>query len=393
MISQTNTGNTVKASNTSNDDVLGIDIGSSSLRACIVNKRNIVNFFEVESNGVQNGFVTDVDAFEDDVFNLILKINDEVNVFPKKIVLGISTRSQNSNSAIGSTIIGRADGIILENDIEDCIKKSRNKLEISKNLEIMHTLITKKKVDDNLIYDDIVGMHGKKLEAKILFIYEDKKNQKLICETFEKLGINIRQVVSGVFAESLVVLNKKDMRIGTCHINIGMCNTSLTVYENGYPMLCSVLGIGGESISSDLSLGLRLSYAEAEEIKINMNTLDTKKRRVEEIVEARINYINNKINAELDRVKRRDLLPGGAILTGGTSELYKLENNMRYDLKIPIRKLKASELKKGDYLNSFNIRSFGIALLYDETMDSSIYIEYISKIYKFIYFKIKKYLP
>lgn len=378
--------------------VLGIDIGSAYLRACVTSGKNILDTFEVVSNGVQNGYVTEAVIFEEDVMQLLLKVTSGLGFMPKKIVIGISTRMQNSVSASANIITGRSDGLILENDIDECVKKAKAKIDINKNCDVIHTLIIKKVIDDNVIYGDIAGLKGHKIDLKILFIYEDKKNQKIIYDVFEKLGIGLDQVVSGPFAESLVALNKKDMRLGTCSINIGLSNTSLVVYENNYPMLCSVISGGGENITSDLSLGLRMSYAEAEEIKRGISKSETGKRRVEEIIEARTNYLNNKINEELKRVKRSELLPGGLVISGGTSGLSKIDQYMRYDLKIPTslsnKKIEDyPNLNLKSFLNSENIRSYGIAMLYDKSYESSIYFEYVNKIYKAIYCKIKKYLP
>lgn len=394
MNSRPNTGKI----NKNEDTVLGIDIGSAYLRGCITSEKKVLGVFEVTSNGVQNGHVTEPSVFEEDVMQLLLKVTNELNFMPKKIVIGISTRMQNSVSASANIITGRSDGLILDNDIDECVKKAKAKTDINKNCDIIHTLIIKKSIDDNLIYGDMAGMKGYKIDLKVLFIYEDKKNQKIIYEVFEKLGISLDQVVSGPFAESLVSLNKKDMRLGTCSINVGLSNTSLVIYENNYPMLCSVISGGGENITSDLSLGLRMSYAEAEEIKKGVFKSDAGKRRIEEIIEARINYLNNKINEELKRVKRSELLPGGVVLSGGTSELSKIDQYMRYDLKIPTsfvnKKIEEmNNLNQKSFLTSENIRSYGIAMLYDKSYESSIYFEYVNKIYKAIYFKIKKYLP
>ncbi len=394
MNSRPNTGKI----NKNEDTVLGIDIGSACLRGCVTSEKKVLGVFEVTSNGVQNGHVTEPSVFEEDVMQLLLKVTNELNFMPKKIVIGISTRMQNSVSASANIITGRSDGLILENDIDECVKKAKAKTDINKNCDIIHTLIIKKSIDDNIIYGEIAGMKGYKIDLKVLFIYEDKKNQKIIYEVFEKLGISLDQVVSGPFAESLVSLNKKDMRLGTCSINVGLSNTSLVIYENNYPMLCSVISGGGENITSDLSLGLRMSYAEAEEIKKGVFKSDAGKRRIEEIIEARINYLNNKINEELKRVKRSELLPGGVVLSGGTSELLKIDQYMRYDLKIPTsfvnKKIEEmNNLNQKSFLTSENIRSYGIAMLYDKSYESSIYFEYVNKIYKAIYFKIKKYLP
>lgn len=372
-------------------EVLGIDIGSHKIRASIVIDREKISDFEIISNGVQNGYIVNQKDFENDILDLLSNINYENKSIPRKIIVGISTRSCDSITAVANVITGRSDGLIMENDLEECVKKAKEKLDINKNLEIVHSIVIKKVVDDKIIYGEIVGLKGIKISIKVLFVLEDKKTSKIIYDTFENNGLEIDQIVSGPFAESLIVLNKKDMRLGSASINIGLNNTSVVVYENNYPMLCSVISGGGENITGDLSLGLRMSYDEAENIKLDTSKSEAAKRRVEEIMEARVNHLDQKINEELKRIKRSELLPAGIILSGGSSDLSKIEQNMRYDLKIPVTTCdKNIAHTKTD---NENVRSYAIAMLYDKNGEDSIYFEYLKKTYKYIISKIKKFLP
>jgi cell division protein FtsA len=372
-------------------EVLGIDIGSHKIRASISVGKVKKADFEVFSNGVQNGYIVNQKDFEDDILDLLSNIDRENKYIPKRIMVGISTRSCDSVTSVANIISGRSDGLITDNDVEDCVKKAKNKLDINKNLEIIHNIVIKKMVDGQAIYGDIVGLKGSKIEMRVLFILEDKKTLKMIYDTFAKNNLEIDQIVSGPFAESLVTLNKKDMRLGAAAVNIGLNNTSVVVYENNHPLLCSVISGGGENVTSDLSLGLRMSYQEAEDIKQNINKSEVAKRRIEEIVEARVNYLDQKINEELGRVKRSELLPAGVILSGGGAYLSKIEQNMRYDLKIPVSNCAKNIANSGCDLE--NIRAYSVAMLYDKEGEISIYLEYVKKIFGHLISKIKKFLP
>lgn len=382
--------NTAKKTNNA-PEILGIDIGSHKIRASILVGKNKKSDFEVFSNGVQNGYIIDEKDFENDILDLLGNINYENKSIPRKIIVGISTRSCDSVTSVANIITGRSDGLITENDIDECVKKAKAKLEINKNLEIVHSIVIKKIIDGQIIYGEIVGLKGSKVEMKVLFILEDKKTSKIIYDVFANNNLEIDSIVSGPFAESLIVLNKKDMRLGSASINIGLNNTSIVVYENNYPMLCTIISGGGENVTSDLALGLRMSYAEAEDIKQNINKSEAAKRRVEEIIEARIDYSDKKINESLARIKRAELLPAGVILSGGGSHLSKIEQNMRYDLKIPITICTKNILNTK--CDPENIRSYGIAMLYDKDGEISIYLEYTKRIYKNFLSKIKKFLP
>ena len=372
-------------------EILGIDIGSHKIRATLTVGKRKKSDFEVFSNGVQNGYVINQKDFENDILDLMSNINYENKSVPRRIIVGVSTKSCDSTTSVASIITGRSDGLITDNDIDECIKKAKAKLDINKNLEIVHSIVIKKIVDDHIVQGEIVGLKGSKVEMRVLFILEDRKTLKIIYDTFADNNIEIDSIVSGPFAESLIVLSKKDMRLGSASVNIGLNNTSIVVYENNYPLLCSIISGGGENVTSDLSLLLRMSYIEAEDIKQDINVSAAAKRRVEEIIEARVNYLDQKINEKLKRIKRSELLPAGAILSGGSSNLFKIEQNMRYDLKIPILSCEKNIANTG--CDAENIRSYSVAMLYDKNSEGSIYFEYIKNTYKFIISRIKKFLP
>jgi cell division protein FtsA len=281
----------------------------------------------------------------------------------------------------------RSDGVVTQNDIDELLIKAKDKLSHAKNLIVLHSIVTRFTLDENLILGDIVGQVGRRIELRILFILEDLNNKNNLDSAFSSIGLEVDQYVSGPLAESINTLTRKDMRLGSASVNIGLHNTSVVVYENNNPILCSVFKSGGENITSDLSLGLKLGYDEAEKIKIGENKTELGKRKTEEIIEARVNHINKKIDDQLMRIKRSGLLPAGIILSGLTSYLLKIDTYMRYDLKLPI------SVYDRNITNSKFARAYGITLMDDESESKSVYIEYAKKMFSKIGNSIKKYLP
>ena len=104
----------------------------------------------------------------------------------------------------------------------------------------------------------------------------------------------------------------------------------------------SVIPLGGDSITKDLSIGLRTSTEEAEEVKLNYGHAyyndareeetfqvsvigsDTKQTfnqlQIADMIEARLEEIYMYADREIKRLGFREL-PGGYVLTGGTMKL------------------------------------------------------------------------
>jgi cell division protein FtsA len=167
------------------------------------------------------------------------------------------------------------------------------------------------------------------------------------------------------------------------------------VYENGVPLLVSIIKAGGEQITSDIALGLRVPVDIAEEIKHGNNDTDYSKRRYEEIVEARVSDMAMKITDELARIMRAELLPAGVVLLGGTSLLTKIEYYFRFDLKLPIgnalRNLRASEKFYVDDIKY--ARVYGLTFFAESISEGGLYMSLLKRGFAKTSNFIKRFLP
>src|SRR5699024_7088261 len=64
-------------------------------------------------------------------------------------------------------------------------------------------------------------------------------------------------------------LSKDEKNLGVALIDIGGGCTTVSVFENDHLASTSVDPLGGDNITKDLSIGLRTSTEEAEDIKLN----------------------------------------------------------------------------------------------------------------------------
>ncbi|MDQ5957677.1 MAG: cell division protein FtsA, partial [Patescibacteria group bacterium] len=314
---------------------LTIDLGSRYIRACIFDENKTPKKYIYDSAGIEYGLIVDENKFKEVIELLLSDINRDIQSIPKNVLITINSSEQNSASLSVVTYTKRADGIITDLDIMNIKDNARKKIEHLKDKIILHDIIIKNKIDGNMILGDIRKTKGYKIESKVLFIYEDSRNYSIIQKTFGSLGVKIDKVLSGSVVEAEMLLSEKEKRLGTATLNIGHHITTLCVYERGLPILNLSIPYGGELITSEIALSLRLDLDEAEEAKINMNLKDYSRRRVEEIVENSVFKLSETINDNLDRVKRKGLLPGGLRILGGSSHLNRIENYLKYDLSLP----------------------------------------------------------
>ena len=139
----------------------------------------------------------------------------------------------------------------------------------------------------------------------------------------------------------------------------------MAVYENNALIGLHVFSIGSTDITNDIALGLKIPLEEAESIKIGttMNN-NYSKRKLDEIIDARLSDIFELIENYLKKIKRSELLPAGIIMTGGGVGLPVIEELARSVLKLPT-KIGSGEMvtvAKGKLRDSSWFVSYGLVV-------------------------------
>lgn len=352
--------------------ILGIDIGSNTSKICAVKHHldkhlppEILDLKEIATEGIHKGNIVDEKELANTISKLFSYIDKDIIKNKNQLVLSLNAAGissiVNNTSVIGSNIGDE----ITKNDLDRLEKEALISVANIKNKKVIHTIPIKYKLDHNEIQGSPIGMFGKRIEGKFLFVLAPTLYVEKMETILSEINLPIEEVVVGPFAECIPLLNKKQRVAGTALINIGHSTTSILVYENNNPTLISILPVGSNDITNDIALGLQISLEEAEEIKIGVSGLSFSKRKLEEIIEARIEFICEKINTELEKIGRKELLPGGIVLTGGGSKLAKIDYMMKNNLKLPVKfaNEEIGNFSDGQLKDSSYARVFGLTFL------------------------------
>ncbi len=352
------------------DLIIGIDLGSSYIRAIGCVHEEGVRFPIVVSNykkaieGMERGVITDKEEVTQAIIDAVNKIEDDFGSSATYTLVSLSALLLSSHHANGHTQVSRGDAQVTELDVENATKDATRGVPDIRNKAIVHTIPIKYKLDGNDVLGDAVGVRGNRLEVKTLFVTYPLKAMNIFKEVLSKAGIEVTDIVAGPIAESIPLLTKKQKTAGALLLNIGSGVTSVLVYENNIPLLVSTIPVGGDDITKDIALGLKITLEEAEEIKCGRAVPHFSIRKVEEIIEARLEDLCAKINKELDRIHRRELLPAGVVVCGGSSVVPRLEYVLRNELKLPI-KITNSEISR---ITNDKLRDSGWARVYGLTI-------------------------
>ncbi len=348
--------------------IIGIDIGSGNLRAVgairYENKKypSVVATYKKSLDGMDRGNIIDEREVANAISEAVLALEEQSGVTTMHTLISLGATGLSSHHASGYAQVSRGDASITDLDIENAIKDGNRAIPDIRNKSIVHAIPMDYKVDGNKIQGSIIGVRGNKLETKTLFVTYPLQCMNVLKKTLETASVRVTDIVAGPIAESIPLLTKKQKIAGVALINIGQAVTSLLVYEKNIPLLVSTIPVGGDDITKDIALGMKVTLEEAEEMKCGRVTVAYSKRKVEEIIEARLEDLCTKITKELTRIQRSELLPAGIIVTGASSQVLRLEYVFRNELRLPIKiitnelvRITEDTLRDGGWARSYGL--------------------------------------
>ncbi len=350
------------------DMIVGIDIGSASLRAIGAIRTEDARFpivvatYKRSIEGMDRGNITDSAEVTRAIVDAVTALEEESGHDTLHTLISLGATGLSSHHANGHAQVSRGDASVTDLDIENAIKDANRGVPDIRNKAVVHTIPMKYKLDGVDVPGNIIGVRGNKLEVRTLFVTYPLQCMTILKKALDAAEVRITDIVAGPVSESIPLLTKKQKVAGVALINIGAGVTSILVYENNIPLLVSTIPVGGDDITKDIALGLKVTLEEAEEIKCGRANPHSK-RRVEEIIEARLEDLCVKINKELSRINRQELLPAGIVVCGSSSLVPRLEYVFRAELKLPI-KIASNELVR---LTNDTLRDSGWARVYGLT--------------------------
>lgn len=328
--------------------IAGIDVGTYQVKVVIAKHApihsaqslpQIIGTGFAESRGLRNGYIINEADVVRSVRSAVLQAEKAAGVEVKRAYVSIGSIGIDEIFSHGEVITSRADSEITDIDIAKAMQDSEERiLEHIPNRKILHAIPLSHMIDGEKVLGRPHGMHGTKLEVSSLFITTFEQHLNDLISSIESIGITVEDIMAAPLAASFVMLTKAQKRAGCVLANIGAETVSIAVFENSTPVSLKVFPIGSNDITNDIALGLRIPLEEAEKIKRGgMSSITYSKKKLDEIVSARLSDIFELIDAHLKKIKRDGLLPAGIILTGGGSGIATIQDLARAALQLPSR--------------------------------------------------------
>ena len=326
--------------------ITGIDVGTYQVKVVVVKQPRkgeskslpkIIGTGFAESRGLRHGYIINEDDVVKSVRSAISQAEKAAGTSIKRAFLSIGGIGLDEIHSSGEVITSRADSEISQVDIDKAMVDSEERMQDQiPNRKVLHAIPLSFKIDGEPVLGRPHGMKGTKLEVESLFITCFEQHLNDLVSAIESTGIAVDDVMASPLAGSLVMVTKAQKRAGCVVANIGAETVSIVVFENSIPISVKVFPIGSTDITNDIALGLKIPLEEAEKIKRgNPSTAQYSKRRLDDIVSARLSDIFELVDAHLKKIKRDGLLPAGVIITGGGSGVATIQDLARASLRLP----------------------------------------------------------
>ncbi|MEH7106852.1 MULTISPECIES: cell division protein FtsA [Bacillaceae] len=350
----------------SNEIYVSLDIGTSSVKVIIgemVNDSgkgilNIIGVGNVESEGLRKGSIVDMDDTVHSIRRAVEQAERMVGMEIHEVVVGIPGHNIMLQPCHGIVAVSGQNREITNEDVTRVIEASYVG-SIAPERVNMGVIQKQFILDGKDEINDPRGMIGVRLEMEGTLVTGSNSVVANIIRCVERAGLSFSDIILQPLAAGDYALSRDEKNLGVALVDIGGGSTTIAVYEEGYLKESSVIPVGGDLITNDLSKVLHTSTEDAENIKIkhghafydhasedeffSVPIIGSDQHQqfnqlyVSEIIEARMEEIFELIAKELKRLGVTDL-PGGFVLTGGTTKMQGVLELAQDLFKSPVRK-------------------------------------------------------
>lgn len=319
--------------------LLGEIIGDSGL--------NIIGHSVGSSKGVKKGVITDLDKASDCVHAAILRAEENTQTRIDEVYLAQTGQHLIGNFNLGSSNISASDGFVRRADIDAATEDAKRR-SLPDDRIYIHHIQNPFSLDGNPV-ENPLSKEGRQLQIGYWSVHGDSEAVSDSLRVIRGIDLDVSDMIISSIASGTVLLEESEKENGALVIDIGGGTTDYMLYRKGYIVKTGVVPVGGDHITNDLSIGLRISRKNAESFKLKdgrayYQSEDREKKvwligdftigdrqyplaAITKIIEARVFEIFDIIKEQLvdsDLFEPSDIA-SGVILTGGSSRLTGIE--------------------------------------------------------------------
>jgi cell division protein FtsA len=327
-----------------------VEIGTHKVAALVGefaggNRLNIIGLGACSSQGVIKGSIVDFKAASDCAHAALEAAERKAGARIEAVYLAQTGAHIDGFYQEGSVCVTRADNLVSREDISTVRVLSRAK-ELPADRTVVHHLRRPYRLDGQVVPTP-ENLSGRKLEVGYWTVHGDRRKISDGIHLINGFNLKVEEIILSSLAAGTMVTSPEERRNGVLVLDIGRGTTDYVLYREGYPWITGTIPVGGDHLTNDLALGLRLQTGQAEAMKLRHGSAVIISRdrnekvwlngdfaigdrhfprnTVEQITSVRITELFEVVKKKLGPAFAPQMLGAGVVLTGGTSKLTAIE--------------------------------------------------------------------
>ena len=327
--------------------IVGLEIGTAKVCAVVGELSedeglHVIGLGQSPTAGaVRKGEIINAEVAEDAVRAALNEAEQQTDIEIGSVYLGVTgahIKGFNNRGAHPIASVGRE---IDEEDVSCVVRGAQPQLPADE--EVLHTVRQHFRVDGQDDVQQPVGRVASKLEVDVHVVCGQRTRIQNPVRVVKGLGIDVEDVAFNGRVAALPILTSQLGEQGALMIDLGAGTTEYSVYLGGAMCHTGVLAVGGEHVTNDLAVGMKLSQTRAERLKLEHGSavpdprvarravnfasdvgLDDKQvsvGHIQQIIHARLDELFQLIRADLDQHGLLRRINGSVLLTGGGARL------------------------------------------------------------------------
>ena len=337
-----------------------IDVGTTKICTTIADVGEgggvrIIGVGIAPSKGLHKGLVVNINEAKESIRESIRKAEQASGTRIESACVGVTGRHVSSVNNRGVVAINRSDRLVRRDDLKRVLQCARS-IKVPSDRKLLHVIPRSYAVDGQTGVKNPVGMHGFRLDVETHIITAAVTSVQNLIKCIRGVGVDIDDLILEPLASSEAVLTEDEKQVGIILADIGGGTTDVAVFKDGSIWHTAILPVAGYQLTRDIAIGLGLPFDVAEEMKkrygsvmpvyeSKLETLSTisedghgvSYQDLCDILRARVEEILRLILLEMPRSEYESFVPGGLVLTGGSSNLSGVEVLGRDILRLPVR--------------------------------------------------------
>ena len=231
--------------------------------------------------------------------------------------------------------------------------------DVEKTQEVVHIIPIGYQVDGLSAVRNPVGLHAGQVEVESHVVLGDAAVLRNTVKAVEASKVSVKSLVVHSLASAEATLTGDEREMGVVLVDIGAGTSDVIIYRQGNPWFSSVIPVGGNQLTRDLAVAMRIPFYVAEEIKVKWGHAmpemlrgdeevvvpsfqgqprrTVKRRLLGEPLNARLVELLKLVLLRVRQAGLRQLPTGGLVITGGCAEIEGFRELAQKTLGGPVR--------------------------------------------------------